>query len=238
MYTVNAQNFSKIPGRPIAYWLNMNNISNFSKLLERALQCKTGLICGNNEKYIRFWYEPNFYRLMFSCNEISQTNSSYYKWFPYNHGGERRKWYGNHNEVVNMADNACGIRSEKNAMLRNSEFYFKKGITWNRIGSGIKFAARIAGVGFVFDDVSPSGFSDENSCNYILGYMNSKVFNEYLRLYCTALKVEIRHISKVPFVGFIKESDVCNITTNSTKIAKSDCDSFETSWDFKKHPLI
>ena len=121
--------------------------------------------------------------------------------------------------------------------MRNSDFYFKSGITWNRVGSGKKFAAREALEGFVFDDVSPSGFLYDKMYYSILGYMNSKVFQEYLQIFCTALKTEIGHIQKVLYL--MSKHELTNkVVKNSVDLLKTDWDSYETSWDFKKHPLV
>lgn len=200
-YTAKQENFSKIPGSPVAYWVSENFIKNFSNTMQKKLECKTGLICGNNDKYIKYWFEILFNKINKNINSLEDTQLVIEKWFPYNHGGEKRKWFGGHLEVVNLENNAYKMRQEPNSMLRNSTFYFKKGITWNRVGSGTKFAARLALKGFVFDDVSPSGFTNEDSLYDVLAYMNSIVFNSYLRLFCTALKTEIGHIQKVPFIN-------------------------------------
>lgn len=238
-YYAEQKNFAKIPGSPVAYWVSRNKFKNFGKSMNDVLMCKTGLICGNNEKYIRHWYEISKIKFNLKVNSLLETkNIIDYKWFPYNHGGEKRKWYGGHLDVVNLFNNAAEMRKEKNAMLRNSDFYFKKGITWNRVGSGMKFAARIAENGFVFDDVSPSGFTKEKDYLYILGFMNTNVFNEYLKLFCTSFKTEIGHIQKVPFIWSDLNENINVLVKNNITMARYDWNSFETSWDFQCHPLI
>ena len=228
--------FNNIPGMSIAYWIKEKRYKHFNYLLGKELTCKTGLICGNNDKYIRAWYEINFNHISFNVSKLNETEGLKQKWFPYNHGGEKSKWYGSHLDIVNLGNNGFEIRQEKNSMLRNNEFYFKNGITWNRVGSGVNFAARIACSGFVFDDVSPSGFSKDNLF-YFLAYMNSRVFNDYLRLFSTGFKTEIGHIQKIPFVKLLRE-DVSILSKKCVEISKNNWDSFEASWDFKKHPLI
>lgn len=239
-YTAKQENFSKIPGAPVAYWVSTKRSNQFSKQIVSEINCKTGLICGNNERYIKAWYEVNITNINFHCDSLKSTKFYTEKWFPYNHGGEKTKWYGGHIDIVNMFDDAKQMRNEPNAMLRNSDFYFKRGITWNRVGSGKKFAARQALSGFVFDDVSPSGFVYDNpKYNYLLGYMNSIVFNDYLQLFCTALKTEIGHIQKVPFIYSEKGNGlISTIVENCILLCRENWDSFETSWDFKKHPLV
>ena len=236
-YEMNISSFNKIPGYGFDYWISKAMIDNFSNLLKERLDCRTGLICGNNEKYIRYWFEPIFLRIGFGYKSCDDTLDCTCRWFPYNHGGDKRRWYGSHFEVVNFKNNGMSIKSEKNSMLRNSSFYFKKGITWNRVGSGVKFAARMASQGFIFDDVSPSGFCNENDYFDILGYMNSKVFNEYLRLFSNGFKVEIGHISSIPYKG-VRLNIVHTLSENCVSMEKNDWDAFEISWDFKKHPLV
>lgn len=239
-YTAKQENFSKIPGSPVAYWFSAKNSNNFLNQMRSYLNCKTGLICGKNEKYIRMWCEIPYNEIDFSVKAISELPNSEKTWYPYNHGGERRKWYGNHNEVVNMYNNAKQMRSESNSMFRNENYYFKYGITWNRIGSGYNFASRKALAGFAFDDISPSGFSYKDKCYYyILGYMNTKVFNSYLKLFCTKMKTEIGHIQNVPFVeNYEYKSVIDKLVKENIALSKADWDSFETSWDFEGHPLV
>jgi len=237
-YESQQANFAKIPGSPVAYWVGEDKVKYFVHNMEAVLNCKTGLICGNNEKYIRHWYEVKDDKICLNCMSLGDGSiENVNKWFPYNHGGERRRWYGNHNDVVNLQNSGESIKKEKGAMMRNSDFYFKSGITWNRVGSGKKFAAREALEGFVFDDVSPSGFLYDKMYYSILGYMNSKVFQEYLQIFCTALKTEIGHIQKVLYL--MSKHELTNkVVKNSVDLLKTDWDSYETSWDFKKHPLV
>ena len=236
-YEVNIKDFANIPGCNFNYWISKQMMLNFTKLLSSSLNCKTGLICGNNDKYIKYWYGVADCNIGFNYSSLFDTSDNIYSWFPYNHGGEKRKWYGSHLEVVYLKNKGQMMSNEKNSMFRNSDFYFRKGITWNRVGSGIKFAARIAKSGFVFDDVSPSGFCNEDEYLSILGYMNSIVFNTYLRLFSNGLKVEIGQISNVPYKS-ISNDKIDFKSKQCIELEKKDWDSFEISWDFKKHPLI
>lgn len=236
-FEVSIDNFMKIPGTPIAYWFSLNKFANFGTPTSNVLDCKTGLICGNNERFIRNWFEVNYCSIGFCCHSLHDTGFA--KWFPYNHGGEKTKWYGGHNEIVFLRKGGAEMKSVPNSMFRNSDYYFKEGITWNRVGSGIKFAARKACSGFVFDDVSPSGFCTNSRYFYLLAFLNTVVFNDYLRLFCTALKVEIGQIGKVPYkYDSLKDILVIPLAKNNIELSRKDWDSFETSWDFKKHPLI
>lgn len=235
LHTVNTSKFKTLPGFNFAYQITENELEAFKHNLEEVLACKTGLICGNNQKYIRCWFEVNVETVQFDCDSLDKTNG---KWYPYNHGGNKRRWYGEHNDVVLLANNALQMYSETNAMFRNSDYYFKKGLTWNRVGSGGNFASRIAKNGFVFDDVSPTGFCSDESYFVLLAYLNSRVFNKFLSYFCTKMKVEIGQIKKVPYKKINNDVVIKNYASMNINASQKDWDSFETSWDFKKHPLV
>lgn len=228
--------FNSIPGSPIAYWANLELLKDFKLSIKDRVSCCTGLVCGSNEKYIRCWHEVLFCRIKYNSSSWDDTIRSF--WFPYNHGGRNIKWYGNHNEIVYLNNKAYLISREKNSMLRNKDTYFKSGITWNRIGSPLKFSARITLSGFVYDDVSPMGFT-KNILLY-LGYFNSCVFNEYLKIFRQGFKVEKGQIEKVPCIIVSEQYKIIinKLVEQNIQISKDDWDSFETSWDFEEHPLI
>ncbi len=228
--------FAKIEGFPFsAYYLNPDIFECFSNPLGNLLNCKTGLICGSNEKYIRFWQEVNYCDIAFSAQSLSNTKYLPETWFPYNYGGDRVRWYGGHHSVVNLHNDAQKMRQEPNSMLRNSDYYFREGITWNRIGNGSNFHARIAPSGFAFDDVSPTGFGSNNI--EVLAYMNSPAFSYFLSLFSSGLKTEIGHIKKVAYKQ-VADPEVILKCQDNISLARSNWDSFETSWDFTRHPMV
>ena len=233
--------YLKIPGLSFDYWISKASLANFKRLVSEELDCKTGLICGSNEKYIKSWSEIDYSKIVFGSRNWISFSGPANKWAPYNHGGNKRKWYGSHSDVVLFEDNARMMRKEKGAMFRNEQFYFKEGVTWNRVGSGNNFGARKTIQGFAFDDVSPCGFTKtEETVSTSLAYLNSKVFASYLRLFSNGFKVEIGQIQSCPFLK-IDDGNKSRIDAFAKKCIdeeKQDWDSFETSWDFKKHPLI
>jgi hypothetical protein len=235
-YVANNSDFAKISGSPVsAYFLKPEIIQLFEHTVGNELECKTGLICGDNSKYIRSWQEVDFEKISFETNSLVGTNTTNKKWFPYNHGGERTRWYGGHYEIVNLYHNAFEMRQEPNSMLRNSEWYYKEGITWNRVGNGSNFHARIAESGFVFDDCSPTGFTSD--LYSLLAYLNSPVFDYFLSLFSSGFKTEIGHIQKVAYKK-VKSETVTKLCKQNISLSRADWDAFETSWDFKRHPLI
>lgn len=235
-YEQSTENFSKIPGSPVAYWVSDNTIKAYSnKSVGDFILCKSGIMTGSN-KYIAYWFEPSMDRIKFDCK--SYMDMGEYKWFPLNSGGEFRKWYGNNQKIVNLWHDGADIKANvKNYRLRNSKFYFLKGITWGRITSA-KIAFREVVEGSLFGDAGPIGFI-ENNRYYVLGFLSSKVVSELLQITNPTLNFQIRDIMALPLV---MDNDIIiqveSYVWNNIKISKADWDSFETSWDFMTHPLI
>ena len=233
-----------VPDSIIAYSISDDFMRLFrvSNKIDTMADLKTGIVAGNNEKYIKYWFEVDNENINYSCKNSEDTINSNKKWYPLNHGGERKKWYGNHYEVINFKNDGEEISREKNSMLRNKPYYFRKGINWNRVGSTVNFAARVSLDGFIFDDVSPSAFVDnENAYKYLIAYMNTKLFNDLLNIITTGLKTEVGHIAKLPIIN-IKDnkikSQIINLADTNIYLAKQSWDKFEFSWDFKKNILL
>jgi hypothetical protein len=161
-----------------------------------------------------------------------------YKWFPLNSGGSYRKWYGNNIKVIDLYKNGIDIKTHsKNYRLREKEYYFKEGITWGRITSS-KLSFRSVVEGSLFGDAGPIGFIKNNKL-YALAFLSSKVVEPLIEIKNPTLNFQINDLMALPFnVDSIYKGSVDNITAENIEISKNDWDSFETSWDFKKHPLI
>ena len=243
-YLFDQAEFNEIPGSPIAYNMSDEFLKLFKakQFLGDLAEFKTGLIAGKNAKYYRFWTEVEFPKIGFGYTSASETETGEHKWFPLNHGGDRCKWYGNHLEVVNFHNNAIEMRSEKNSMLRNEDYYFKKGLNWNRVGSNANFAARLSEVGFVFDDVSPSGFiKDEKYFYYVIGFMNTRLFNELLKIVNTGFKTEVGHVAKIPIVLCDDPEVLDRINTlvqENIRLSQWFWDQHELSYHFQTHALV
>ena len=225
-------NFSKICGSPIAYWVSQNFIDIFqNNYLDTYANCCTGMQTGNNNKYIRLWFEPNIKE-----TAISNENGKYKR---YNCGGEHRKWYGNHDNLVLWGNNGDDIRSEKSSVIRNEIFFFKRGISWKRIGSG-GIGLRYLPPNFIFDQAGDSMFiKDEENLLYLLGFFNTVVCRYFFSVIAPTMNLTAGNMNKLPI---IIENDKI-VTTNdlvseNIEKAKTDWDSFETSWDFTTHPLV
>lgn len=235
-YTAKQENFSKIPGSPVAYWVSENFVRAFeNKTVGEYLDCRSGIMTGN-DNFIKQWYEVRINHIKFNC--INEADMGEYKWFPLNSGGEYRKWYGNNLKVVNLWHDGAEIKATvKNYRLREKKYYFKKGITWGRITSS-KIAFRNVVDGSLFGDAGPIGFIEKNR-NYVLGFLSSNVSLYYLQATNPTLNYQVRDIQNEPLI-LSKDyfNGIQNLVEHNIYISKEDWDSFETSWDFERHPLI
>lgn len=232
--------YSVIPGNLIAYWASDKFIEAFERFpkLKDNYQLNCGIKTGNNDIFLRLWYEISLNKLCLNPSLID-LNEGIYKWFKYNKGGGYRKWYGGYEYVVNLKNNAEEIKSKISKdtyRLRNSENYFKNAIIWPLIGD-IRFSARLMNSDTLSDVASNVIFMNNDIDYGLISIMNSKVFNELLKFINSTVSYPIDSIANVPIkIGnkeLIEFKSKCNIN-----LVKVDWDSFETSWDFKKHPLI
>ena len=240
-------NFSKIPGSPVAYWASNALMSDFcdSTSLSKIAYPRQGMATTNNGKFLRQWYEVAVKKIGFNLTDEKDTVGQY-KWFPYNKGGEYRKWYGNNDYVVNFqnkGEEVCAYIDSHSAVdhkgrVINRDRYFKPSVTWSKISSG-NIAFRYKPHGFIFDVAGTSIFGDERTLNNLMGLLNSNVILSVLGCLSPTLNYEVGHICSIPVMSNIINSQVIfSIVQSNINISKSDWDSFETSWDFKKHPLV
>ena len=235
-YESNAENFSKIPGSPVAYWVSENFVRAFDgKKVGNYLNCRSGIMTGSDE-FIKQWYEVNYNNIKFNCKTAKDMLD--YKWFPLNSGGEFRKWYGNNSKIVNLQNDGAKIKATvKNFRLREKTFYFKRGITWGRITSS-KIAFRDVIQGSLFGDAGPIGFIEENR-NYLLGFLCSNVSLFCLQATNPTLNYQVRDIESEPLILSVGHLPLVNKKVQENiDLSKADWDSFETSWDFEGHPLV
>lgn len=246
-YVAEQDNFSKIPGSPVAYWASNALMSDFcdSTSLSKIAYPRQGMATTNNGKFLRQWYEVAVKKIGFNLTDEKDTVGQY-KWFPYNKGGEYRKWYGNNDYVVsfqNKGEEVCAYIDSHSAVdhkgrVINRDRYFKPSVTWSKISSG-NIAFRYKPHGFIFDVAGTSIFGDERTLNNLMGLLNSNVILSVLGCLSPTLNYEVGHICSIPVMSNIINSQVIfSIVQSNINISKSDWDSFETSWDFKKHPLV
>ena len=226
-FRASAADFKKIPGSPIGYWVSGRQFECFEKYpqLSDFAVSSNGVQTGNNAKYVRLWSEVS----------ASKINS---RWFPYNKGGQFRRWYGNFDFLVNWESDGAAIKSEKNFCARGEEFYFSQGITWSDITSG-KLSGRILPEGFLFDASGPSAFFKDPSLTYVgLALLNTKFADSWSKILNPTLHFQSGDFRKLTLApNYISEST--RLAAKSLlEISKDDWDAYETSWDFTSLPLL
>ena len=234
-YVAKQDDFLIIPGNPIAYWASANVLSAFKngESLERIADCCTGMQTGNNDKYVRYWFEAS------SCDFNSNDISFGKKWIKYNCGGESRKWYGNHWRVINWENNGCSVKHEKGSVIRNESHFFQEGISWKRIGSS-DFFLRYLPEGFIIDQAGDSMFfPNRDTLYYVLGFVNTNVALSMFKFIAPTLNLTAGNMNKLPIIlKHDKAMNIENSVKENIEREKDDWDSFETSWDFQHHPLL
>ncbi len=234
--------FTQIPGIPIAYWMSQTFIKPLAgEKVSSIGDAKIGLQTGNNDLYLKYWFEVAYFSISFNNKNKRQFLATNKKWAPQVKGGEYRKWYGNFDYVVNWLNDGEEIRkcsgSRLNAMA-NDDLYFREGITWSHTTNGV-FGARYLPDGFLFNVEAPTLFLKKHTYYYILGMMNSCVIQEYLDALNAGMHYHVSNILTLPVV-FSTEQSLCVEKTveECVALARTDWDSFETSWDFQQHPLV
>lgn len=236
--------FKKIPGSPIAYWLTETDRKVFTESVELKdiSSIKQGLATCNNNLFLRAWQEVSILKVGFGNTDLEQAYCSAKKWFPYNKGGGFRKWYGNNEFLVNWEDNGLAIHDYSNlpldysgAPVRAKNFYFREGITYGLISS-YGFSARRVYGGFIFD-VGGSMIFPRLDITKLQAFLCSKLVERFLQVLNPTLNYQVGDIQKLPILEKAFES----VNSNFQKpidIAKIDWDSYETSWDFTQNPII
>ncbi|HHX7588341.1 TPA: BREX-1 system adenine-specific DNA-methyltransferase PglX [Klebsiella pneumoniae] len=231
--TMSSKEFHSIPGKQILYWITPSLAEMFNSGLNfgNMSTAKKGVTTGNNDKYLRLWYEVSIDKTSMFCKENSAT------WYPVTKGGKYRKWYGNKDYLINWKNNGFEIKNSPGFELRNESFFFQEGLTWGDVSSG-DFSMRYHDEKGLFEGRGPMAFADEYE--YILGFMNSNIAKAFLKLFCPTLTYNVGDVVKVPLShipSHIKEKIIIN-TKRIIELTKDDYNSYETSWKFKKSHLI
>lgn len=235
-YVTCSDNFAKIPGAPVAYWVSEIERAEYLKgeVLEKyAKPCK-GIDTGENDYFLRLWYEVKYCEL--------DLKKAIGRWIPYNKGGEYRKWYGNREYVLKWNGSSDELESRlawksKKPTLRNRDFWFREGFSWGTVSS-TNISARYTPEGCLFDNGGCTVFS--NSYLYKVGALiNSIVGGRYLAFLAPTLNFQPGCIAKIAFnQNICQENKIDEFVSTNISLSKSDWDSFETSWDFSHHPLL
>lgn len=237
-YQADQSDFCKIPGSPFAYWVSERilELYNDYPALGKLAAPRKGNSTSDNNRFLRLWYEVNCQKMNLGCVALNREDTLVKRWFPYNKGGGYRKWYGYNEYLIDWYDDAAAIRSIKTAVIANYQYFMKPGLTWSTLSSN-DFSIRWFDEGFIFDNGGCCVFDLGEKRPFILALLNSKVFRYVFGQLNPTLNFQSGEVAKFPIIYKVDEIINCKATEN-VELSKNEYNSFETSWDFKKHPLI
>ena len=235
-------NFSKIPGSPVAYWVSEKICNAFqSTNMATYGTAKVGIGSGNTEYFLKLWYELQFDDISFDADLLNIESVHF---VPINKGGTFRRWYGNNEYVINWFNNGYELKNYKDdsgkslSYPRNLDYQLKRSLTWGDITSG-PISVRISEGGFFFSDVGNSLFLfDQDNELYVLGYTNTTLFKRLTDIINTTIHFKPGNMLSMPLIYVEDHEEVDNLVRNNISLSRTDWDSFETSWDFKIDPMI
>lgn len=239
-YEQNSSNFSKIPGAPVAYWASEKSLITYKNPnMDSVAQPRHGLATSDNDRFLKLWHEIDVSKgsLALRCDKSK-------KWFPMSKGGSFRRWYGNLEWVINYENDgkeiknfAISIYKCSSRTIQNTQFYFQEGLTWSALTSG-GFSVRWQEKGALFGSGGYCAFVNDDLRFFILALLNSKVTGAFVQFVSPTLNYEVGHIKTIPVVMTEKRNVISDLARSNILISRTDWDAFETSWDFKKHPLL
>lgn len=231
-------NFSKIPGSPVAYWVSdiVLNIYNEGIALGKISAPRKGNSTSNNNRFLRLWHEVSKEKMNLRNNKIDIEDSKKRRWYPYNKGGGYRKWYGYNEYLVDWYNDASAIRNIKSAVIANYQYFMKPGLTWSTLSSK-SFSIRWFDEGYIFDNGGCCIFELGEKRLYIISLLNSKVFEYIFEQLNPTLNFQSGEVAKFPVI-FSGNEVINQLALENIQLSKQEYDYFETSWDFKKNPLV
>lgn len=246
--TAKPDDFKKIPGSTVAYWVSAELITRFQYLrpLGSISPPKKGLVTSDNRRFIRLWQEVSVDRVGFRKNSREEAKESGKRWFPMNCGGAFRKWFGNADTVINWESDgqeiigyAAHLYGSASRQIQNTGYYFKACVTWSNITSGA-FGARYSDEGFIFGAAGTAAFPNEEKCQYpTVAFLNSKVAEYILKVFNPTLNFVVNDIAALPFDEELADSKLVSESAEECiALARTDWSSFETSWDFTQFPWL
>lgn len=239
-YRRDADTFKQIPGTPIAYWASDALLDAFTNKEKLGLFAKpqVGLQTSDNDRFLRYWFECSLGDMSVACNSAESSLSLDAKWYPHNKGGSFRKWYGNRDHVIEYAKNGRSLSAAPGASRIKDSIAFLSCITYSRITSG-QIAFRMQPSGSLFDSAAVAMFPPVCDMKYLLGLLNSSVIATATSFLVPTLNAQPGDIAKLPIaIEPAEHGAVDGLVDYCLGISRLDCDSFETSWDFKRHPLL
>ena len=242
-YRVGQISFSKIPGVPVAYWISPEVLKLFDERTVGSIaDAKSGMTTTDNTRFLRLWEEVNCQKIGFGYSNIADTQDMKYKWFPFCKGGDFRRWAGNESFVVNWFNNGEEIRvaaeGATGGRLVNIDCALRECLVWTKISSA-NISLRLKKQGIFFSDAAPGVFTNRETLYYLLALLNTKYANEIIKLINPTLNFVPGAVSSVPVKKDEKnKGKIIEIAEGNVQLSERDWDSFETSWNFKKHPLL
>ena len=239
-FTANQDEFKTIPGSPIAFWLS-NNVkkayANYPALGSIAAPRK-GNSTSDNNRFLRIWHEVNVEKINFGCKKIDIEDTKIKRWFPYNKGGGYRKWYGYNDYVIDWYDDAKAIREIKTAVIANYQYFMKPGLTWSTLSS-MNFSIRWFDEGFIFDNGGCCIFELQDMRKYLCALLNSTVFKYIFGQLNPTLNFQSGEVAKFPVIRSEGDKErIDDLSYQNVKLSKCEYDSFETSWNFERNPML
>ena len=240
LHLASGDDFAAIPGSPIVYWLSekMRAVFTSGDCLGTLAKLAVGLQTGDNNRFLRQWWEVSAHRTAFACTSREEAVASGARWFPYNKGGEFRKWYGNQEHVVNWENDGAEIVDFKpRSVIRNPGTYFSPSVSWSKVSSGAP-AFRYYPFGFIYDVAGTSIFATAVQQQIgLLSFLNSQVAFEQLAAIAPTLNYEVGQVAGLPVADTsMKDSSSC--ATDAIEVSRADWDDFEASWGFARNPLV
>ena len=237
-FHANETSFQRIPGCPLAYWVSPEVFSAFisKESFGDIVKFCVGISTADNSRFTRFWHEVNKNSFAFPANSFQEVQSNK-KWFPFNNGGETKRWYGNNYLCINWQNDGQEIKATGRASIRNKDFYFQAGYTWSDISTG-RIGLRRFSYGHIFSTAGLCVFGQSN-LNFVVAFLNSKVSKTILEVLCPSIHFNIGDLAKIPVLEHSEQSlRIDTLVDECVQISRDEWDSFETSWDFKHHPLL
>lgn len=240
-----SDNFAKIPGSPVAYWVSEKFTNMYKQTsIAQIATTREGMTTADNDQFVRLWEEVNSEHIAFGCTTSFEAQKTNRRWFPYAKGGDFRKWYGNSWYVVDWQDDGWRIRNfkdEKTGRIRshnyNLEYIFRECLSWTRVTSG-NFCIRYYPKGYLCDTAG-AGLFVEKDRMFLLGWLSTNIVNQMLQIQNPTIVVQAGDVARIPVPEKKNnKQDIENLVEDNISISKEDWDSFETSWDFKVHPLV
>jgi type I restriction-modification system DNA methylase subunit len=251
-YTAKTSDFSKIPGTLFAYWFPDEIFDAFGSgiPLSEIADPRQGLATTNNGRFVRQWWEVSFHRIGFGIKSKQDAISSGLRWFPYNKGGDFRRWFGNGGPIVNWENDGAEIKAEiirkypylngnPDFVAKNQECYFRESGSWSKI-SNIDFVLRYYPPGFIFDVAGCSLFTaDSRTLLFLLGLLNSNLSGPFITQIAPTMNFEVGQVASVPIARTWRNhiEVVANVVSQCIDISREDWNTSETSWDFARSIL-